>query len=59
MIRFENTIALGSVLHLLVLISVIAGCYCGAMKSMRRIEGKQDALLKGWRDVVPRKTNDI
>ena len=44
-IEFQNTIALGTVIHLAVLLLFIYGLMRTAFKRFDRIEGKQDKLL--------------
>lgn len=46
-INFDPSIALGSMIHMVVLTLVIYFGYSGMIKHLTRIESKQDSILDG------------
>lgn len=45
LVRFDATIALGSMIHLVCLLTAIIYCFRGTIRHLSRVENKQDKLL--------------
>lgn len=45
MIAFDQSITLGSMIHAGIMVILVRACYSGVMKTLRRIESKQDQFL--------------